>query len=361
MALTYIETVRLLMGDLDEGDNNAFTGDQWAHLFESLSYEDSEGDSKVSLLDVAIAALRTISVYHVDSRPERSKAVNDRASQLSRWHKDVRDSYVVDGSESPNYIPINAVDVHNMADDSHADLRAAIDAAVAGEGVDLSNYATNTALGAETTAREAADVAEATARAQGDTANDAALTAHEATTHGGDVDGPIAAHDAAAPSHGAIRAKAQTTEDGLASHIANHPGGGGDDVAGSGDVRMLQQTGPENLYTFPEITNGGQVRELFNSTIQIPAGNDDAVFMIEAETSQGSFHIPLTKRYLEELTAVTPVDYTNVANGHTASNAVNCHLYPLGQNRGLFIGLGDNDPPTLQWGFSHEEVTGRCK
>ena len=31
MALTYIETVRLLMGDLDAGDNNYFSGEQWVH------------------------------------------------------------------------------------------------------------------------------------------------------------------------------------------------------------------------------------------------------------------------------------------------------------------------------------------
>ena len=38
------------------------------------------------------------------------------------------------------------------------------------------------------------------------------------------MDGPIATHDAAAPSHGAIRARAQANEDGLEGHIAQHPG-----------------------------------------------------------------------------------------------------------------------------------------
>ena len=49
MALTYIETVRLLMGDLDEGDNNFFTADQWAHFFRVLSYTDADEARQLSL------------------------------------------------------------------------------------------------------------------------------------------------------------------------------------------------------------------------------------------------------------------------------------------------------------------------
>ena len=97
MALTYIETVRLLMGDLDEGDNNFFTADQWAHLFGTASYDDDAGDSKVSLVEVAIDALRLLSIYHADARPERSKKTDDRVATLSRWPLEQKALYLEDG------------------------------------------------------------------------------------------------------------------------------------------------------------------------------------------------------------------------------------------------------------------------
>ena len=107
MALTYIETVRLLMGDLDEGDNNFFTGDQWAHLFGKASYDDADavvvrepsdtGISVVSLVEVAIDALRILSLYHADARPERSKKTDDRVDALSRWSNEVKEDYLEAG------------------------------------------------------------------------------------------------------------------------------------------------------------------------------------------------------------------------------------------------------------------------
>ena len=97
MALTYIETVRLLMGDLDAGDNNFFTADQWAHFFGTLSYDDEDGNSKVNFVEVAIDALRTLSIYHADSRPERSKKLDDRVDALSRWPDDRKARNVFDG------------------------------------------------------------------------------------------------------------------------------------------------------------------------------------------------------------------------------------------------------------------------
>ena len=97
MALTYIETVRLLMGDLDEGDNNFFTADQWAHFFRILSYNDADDNRKLSLVEVAIEALRTLSLYHADQRPERSKKVDDRVDQLSRWPTEKKELYICPG------------------------------------------------------------------------------------------------------------------------------------------------------------------------------------------------------------------------------------------------------------------------
>ena len=97
MALSYIETVRLLMGDLDEGDNNFLTGEQWAHLFGTASYDDEDGNSKVNLVEVAIEALKVLAVYHADSIPERSKAASTRVGQLGRWSNEVKALYLEDG------------------------------------------------------------------------------------------------------------------------------------------------------------------------------------------------------------------------------------------------------------------------
>ena len=163
MALTYIETVRLLMGDLDEGDNNFFTGEQWIHLFEVWSYGDP-GEEELSLIDVANAALATLSVYHaVNGDETKAEWFQKRTDELSRWHDDIKEQYVVDGNVAPTATPDNALTVHNADPDSHPGLTV-------------------------------------------------------------DVDGPIATHDQAAPSHGAVLAKATATEAGLEGHIAAHPG-----------------------------------------------------------------------------------------------------------------------------------------
>ena len=190
MALSYIETVRLLMGDLDAGDGDGqfFTGEQWVHLFETNSYDDSNGDRQLNLVDVAQAALRIMSVYHADARPERSKKTDDRVDALGRWPDDVRALYLVDGQAAPTAIPDNALTVHEVDPDTHSNLAVATDA------------------------QGAANVAQA--------AIDLHLVHHPTP----DVSGDIATHDTAAASHGSIRSKAQATETGLEGHIAAHPG-----------------------------------------------------------------------------------------------------------------------------------------
>ena len=204
MALTYIETVRLLMGDLDAGDNNFFTADQWIHLFAALSYEDDNGDSKVNLVEVALDTLRIFSIYHADSRPERSKKFDDRVDAISRWPNERKGVYLVDGSNAPDFAPQTGIDIHNDDPDSHDAARARAEAAFTAAGL----------------AHNQANIADAAADAA-----QAGIDAHEANHPTPDVSGQITTHDNAAPAHGAIRAKAQTTEDGLESHIAAHPGG----------------------------------------------------------------------------------------------------------------------------------------
>ena len=60
MALTYIETVRLLMGDLDEDNGDArktgtFHRRPVGAPVRDASYDDENGDSKVSLVEVAVS------------------------------------------------------------------------------------------------------------------------------------------------------------------------------------------------------------------------------------------------------------------------------------------------------------------
>ena len=201
MALTYIETVRLLMGDLDAGDNNFFSGEQWVHLFETNSYDDSNGDRQLNLVDVAQEALRIMSIYHADARPERSKKTDDRVDALGRWPNDIKALYLVDGQAAPTAIADNALTVHEAAATAaRAALQAELDAHEA------STHNT------DPTARGTANVAQAS------------IDLHELNHPTPDVSGDISAHDTAAPSHGSIRSKAQATETGLEGHIAAHPG-----------------------------------------------------------------------------------------------------------------------------------------
>ena len=119
MALTYIETVRLLMGDLDEGDNNFFSGEQWVHLFETWSYDNDAGDRELSLLDVANAALNTLSVYHATNSDEiKAQWFQKRTDELGRLPAEIKAEYVVDGQAPPTAIPDNALTVHEVAADA---------------------------------------------------------------------------------------------------------------------------------------------------------------------------------------------------------------------------------------------------
>ena len=116
MALTYIETVRysrlrLLMGDLDEGDNNFFSGEQWVHLFETWSYDNDAGDRELSLLDVANAALSTLSVYHATNGDEfKAQWFQKRTDELGRLPAEIKAEYVVDGQATPDGYPRQRLD-----------------------------------------------------------------------------------------------------------------------------------------------------------------------------------------------------------------------------------------------------------
>ena len=183
------------------GDNNFFSGEQWVHLFETNSYDDSNGDRQLNLVDVAQEALRILSIYHADARPERSKKTDDRVDALGRWPNDIKALYLVDGQAAPTAIADNALTVHEAAATA---ARAALQAELDAHEASIHNT--------DPTARGTANVAQAS------------IDLHELNHPTPDVSGDISAHDTAAPSHGSIRSKAQATETGLEGHIAAHPG-----------------------------------------------------------------------------------------------------------------------------------------
>ena len=106
---------------------------------------------------VAVEALRVYRMRFPDSRERTTQRI---AELLKEAQTDVDDSGAIpsdaqlanhQANESAHHEPGDggeAVEVHNAADSSHEDIRAAIDAAVAGEGVDLTNYVRNSVLAA---------------------------------------------------------------------------------------------------------------------------------------------------------------------------------------------------------------------
>ena len=85
-------------------------------------------------------------------------------------------------------------------------------------------------------------------------------------------------------------------------------------------------------------------------------GDNDA-FLLRALATHGSAEILLTKALLEELVAVAPVTWSTSATG-TAVVQIgatrNAYFFPLGQNRGFYVGRSTEDPLRLLWAYSHD-------
>ena len=128
-------------------------------------------------------------------------------------------------------------------------------------------------------------------------------------------------------------------------------------IAGDGDIIEVPLTDADKNFAFTSAAATGQNRELFDSDVTLPTDiGDHEVFILHVEGDSGENNILLTKVQLDALTAVTPVTWASqTTNGVTADQTgddKNALLFPLGQNRGLFLGISNETPYRLQWGVS---------
>ena len=141
---------------------------------------------------------------------------------------------------------------------------------------------------------------------------------------------------------------------GAAWEAAAAGGGGG----GSGAVTLTPETTADKNFSLDGTIQSGQVRDLFDANITLPAGiSDDTAFMVRIIATHGSAEIVLTKALLEELVAVAPVTWSTSATGTVAVNSgatQNVYFMPLGQNRGAYVGRSNEDPLSLLWGYTHD-------
>ena len=141
-------------------------------------------------------------------------------------------------------------------------------------------------------------------------------------------------------------------------------GGGG---GGSGAVTLTPQTAADK--NFSQTTGLGtsqngvaQNNDLFDTDITLPTDiPDDELFYLRATSNAGESLIGLTKAHLDELTEVTPVTWASTFTaGVTADRAGddrNAYSFPIGQNRGLLLGISDETPYRLQWGGTNTGMT----
>ena len=128
-------------------------------------------------------------------------------------------------------------------------------------------------------------------------------------------------------------------------------------IAGDGVLTEDPLTGTDKNFDFTSAAATGQNRELFDSDVTLPTDiGDHEVFILRVVGDSGENNILLTKVQLDALTAVTPVTWASqTTNGVTADQTGddrNALLFPLGQNRGFFLGISNETPYRLQWGAS---------
>ena len=132
-------------------------------------------------------------------------------------------------------------------------------------------------------------------------------------------------------------------------------GGVGDS---GGIVILTPQTAADKNFSQTTGLGNGQNNELFDTDITLPTGlTDNELFYLRANANIGEALIGLTKAHLEELTAVQAVTWSNTAsNGVDADRSGddrNAYSFPIGQNRGLLIGISNETPYRLQWGATN--------
>ena len=133
-------------------------------------------------------------------------------------------------------------------------------------------------------------------------------------------------------------------------------------LGGDGSLTLSPLADADKNFSQTIELGSAQTRDLFDSDITLPTGlGDGEVFILRVDSENGDIQIPLTKEYLEELVAVAPVTWaTTSTNGIPVVLSIdatkNAYFYPLGQNRGFFLGRSNEDPYKLLWGLSHNNI-----
>ena len=114
-------------------------------------------------------------------------------------------------------------------------------------------------------------------------------------------------------------------------------------------LKEIPLTEPE--HNFSLATSLAATRVLYTTDIIIPSDiDDDEIFLLCVISNEGDSRLNLTRNFLLDLERVTP-DASGVAID-LDSDPKNTYYYSQGQNRGLFLGMSDEDPPKIQFGSS---------
>ena len=133
-------------------------------------------------------------------------------------------------------------------------------------------------------------------------------------------------------------------------------------ITGTGLLTLDPLTEAAHNFNFNpgQSLQSGQNRDLFDTNVTLPTDlADDEAFILRLESTNGEAQVHLTKNHLEELAVAAPVTWSTSATGvnvATGSANKNAYYYPLGQNRGLFIGRSNETPYRLLWGWSNVET-----
>ena len=136
----------------------------------------------------------------------------------------------------------------------------------------------------------------------------------------------------------------------------NIPGGG------SGAITLTPETAADKNFSQTTALGSGQNNRLFDTDITLPTDiPDNELFFIRGSGNIGENMIPITKAHLDDLTAVGPVTWISTGTTGVAADRDgddrNAYSFPIGQNRGLLIGISNETPYRLQWGCTNTGIT----
>ena len=134
-------------------------------------------------------------------------------------------------------------------------------------------------------------------------------------------------------------------------------------AAGTGAITLTPLTDADKNFSQSTALGSGQNNRLFDTDITLPTDiADGELFYIRAHGNIGENMIPMTKRELELLVAVQPVTWISTGTTGIAVDrdfeavTKNAYSFPIGQNRGLLIGISNETPFKLQWGCTNTTI-----